>query len=116
MTFELVSDSFTHFNLAILLGQTVSSQFTCPVVDDLCMNGQYPDPASCSHFYQCSPAIEGGCDTIRFECPQGFAFDALLFTCVTKEGAICTGNFKTYFKNRRSKENKIQVKRFTTIR
>ena len=68
----------------------LAQSFTCPLSGDgTCKTGQYPDPTSCAHWYNCMPGLISGCDQARYQCRQFDAFDKKYRQCLLAIDAEC---------------------------
>ena len=82
------------FPSAVLGGVCHGQNFTCPeIIEGICDIGQYPDPESCAHYYNCVQHLISGCDQTRYQCQQFYAFDKETRLCVPAVDAECDSKF-----------------------
>ena len=83
--------------ITVFLYGVNGQNFTCPEADGICLIGTYPDPDSCSYFYDCSQDVVSGCVQVRHQCPPGYAFDRIYLLCAIAEDSGCSS--KSLFKS-----------------
>ena len=77
--------------ILVLINPLAGQQFTCEVIEGICVEGQYPDPISCAHYHVCTQSPITGCLQDRQRCPELMAFDRIQRQCVFGGDARCDG-------------------------
>ena len=75
----------------VFLNPLAGQQFTCEVIEGICVEGLYPDPISCAHYHVCTQSPITGCLQDRQRCPELMAFDRIQRQCVFGGDARCNG-------------------------
>ena len=79
---------------ACVTSDCLAQAFTCPLhTNGTCRTGEYPDPTSCAHWYNCIPGWISGCEQTRYQCQQFEAFDKNLKQCLLAIDAECDSEF-----------------------